>query len=196
MRRANHVAASGHGTHVAMSPPEEAAPEELPQSPRFTLLQHRIPEASPVTIVAAASVPIAVCLAVAVLMGCILNDKYFGSAGSGGTTALEFNVNVLWTTICTATTAAAMSLVRFCSKYFLKPRLYGTLGFLTFIALVACLLTETYTDGAVTTRAAVELSSQVISVLGGNFNYQDAKFPTTFSGTKLGPEFNPNTDPT
>eukprot|EP00658_Telonema_sp_P-2_P050613 TRINITY_DN38633_c0_g1_i1.p1 TRINITY_DN38633_c0_g1~~TRINITY_DN38633_c0_g1_i1.p1 ORF type:complete len:189 (+),score=41.73 TRINITY_DN38633_c0_g1_i1:88-654(+) len=138
--------------------------------------------------VAMVIVPAGVCLAVATLIGAILNDKYFGTVGTGGSTHFAkgstIQVNALQAACVTALLASAMGVVRFGLKVYGYPRAYATYAFITYSGLIITLLTMLYTGTDLTpvlTSGAVELAAQVSKVLGGNFNYADEPFATTFA---------------
>ena len=174
------AATSGRPTVLSM----ERRPVDLTDS----LIHRKFPDASLLRHGTAVVVPIAVCVVVAVAVGCTLNVEYFGSASGGGSDIYGLEVNVLKVTLCTLAAATGAGLVRFGVSYFLHCHIAGVFSFAAYVALAIALVVGAY-DDVYTSIEARDLSAQVAAVLGGNFEYRDEKFATTFSDISSAGDF-------
>ena len=79
---------------------------------------------------------ISISFVVAMVLGLVLNDLYFGHAGSGGSSIYGVKVDVFKTGCCSAAVAVVLALVRFWCKYYVARRVYGVFNFCMYIAMV------------------------------------------------------------
>eukprot|EP00658_Telonema_sp_P-2_P016782 TRINITY_DN1649_c0_g2_i19.p1 TRINITY_DN1649_c0_g2~~TRINITY_DN1649_c0_g2_i19.p1 ORF type:complete len:386 (+),score=24.66 TRINITY_DN1649_c0_g2_i19:102-1259(+) len=174
---------------------ESPAARTSPQVP--WLLNSKRPAITRARCCAAIGVPIGVVFVVAIVTGLSINHVYTGDAWNGGRGQVPFpdpdNLDVQGSTEITlnalvqgsvcAAVASGMALVRFGFRNYTHPRVYGVFSFVSYVILLLVLLYQVYdgTDVTVLTNSqANAFANQIYNFLGGTFNWEDAKFATTF----------------
>eukprot|EP00658_Telonema_sp_P-2_P077428 TRINITY_DN7000_c0_g1_i8.p1 TRINITY_DN7000_c0_g1~~TRINITY_DN7000_c0_g1_i8.p1 ORF type:complete len:637 (-),score=97.40 TRINITY_DN7000_c0_g1_i8:1304-3214(-) len=172
---------------------------------RWILATER-PAATRMRRLAGLAVPIGVIYLAAIVTGLAMNAQYTGDAWNGASTTVPrtepydwllssaVSMNVLGQGCVCASIAGAMSAVRYAIRNHTHPRVYGIFSFVSYVILLSILLNQVYGGGshaitALTNRQAVAFADQIYNYLGGNFNWDDDKFATTFADISQSNDF-------